>query len=570
MNILGISCHYHDAAACIVKDGKVIAAAEEERFTRKKHDYSFPENAIEYCLGQAGVRAGQLDYVGFYEKPVLKFTRMLETHIDNWPKSIIQFTRAVPAWLTEKLRVPSLIKDRTGYPGKVIFIKHHLSHAASAFLPSPFDEAAIITWDAVGEWTTVAYGAGKGSRLMMEKEIQFPSSIGMFYSTMTAFLGFKVNSDEYKVMGLASYGRPKYYDQMRRWITQLEDGSFALSMEYFDYPHSFRMYSSMVQKEFGKPRKPEAEVTEYHMDLAASLQKLTEETMLKIAKHVKRETGQKNLCMAGGVALNVVANKLILEQAGFERIFVQPASSDAGGALGVAMYIYNSILDNPRTFVMTNAYLGPGFSTDEIRRFLEKEKIPFREYETDEKLLQRTAELIYANNIIGWFQGRMEYGPRALGSRSILANPTNPEMKDILNNRVKHREDFRPFAPVTVEEEAEDYFNIRQPDPFMVMLCDVKKGKEKLIPSVTHVDGTARLQTTTEADNKRYYNLIKTFKKLSGVPVLINTSFNVRGEPIVCTPRDAYRCFAGTGIDYLVMDRFIIAKSEITRGKDGL
>ncbi|MBI2133051.1 carbamoyltransferase [Candidatus Woesearchaeota archaeon] len=560
MHILGISCHYHDAAACLVKDGKVIAAAEEERFTRKKHDHQFPENAIKYCLKHGGITGKELDYVGFYEKPVLKFSRMLETHIDTFPRSIEQFTRAVPAWLTEKLRIKSIIHEKTGYKGEIFFIKHHLSHAASAFLPSPFSESAIITWDAVGEWTTTAYGTGKGNKVKMTKELQFPNSIGMLYSTVTAFLGFKVNSDEYKVMGLASYGTPKYYDKLKKLVVQLEDGSIKLDTEYFAYEYSFRMYSSKFVREFGKPRKPETEITQYHIDLAASLQKLTEDMMVNIAKHVRKETGQKKLCMAGGVALNVVANKRILDESGFERIYVQPASSDAGGALGIAMYIYNSMLDNPRNYVMTNAYLGPEYSDDEIKRYLDSNSIKYEEYEKEEDLLRETARLIHENRIIGWFQGRMEYGPRALGARSIIANPCNPEMKDILNSKVKHREDFRPFAPVTTEEDAKKYFKVKQPDPFMVLLVDVKKDKMKLIPSVTHVDGTGRLQTTTEKDNPRYYRLIKTFKNLSKVPVLINTSFNIRGEPIVCSPNDAYRCFKGTGIDVLVMGRFIIKK----------
>ncbi len=565
MHILGISCHYHDAAACIVRDGEVIAAAEEERFTRKKHDHSFPENAIKFCLEHAGIKGSQLDHVGFYEKPVLKFYRMLETHIDTYPRSIEQFTSAVPTWLTEKLRLPSLLKSKLGYKGEIIYIKHHLSHAASAFLPSPFEEAAIITWDAVGEWTTTAYGTGKGNKLKMEKELQFPTSIGMLYSTITAFLGFRVNSDEYKVMGLASYGKPVHYDKLKKLAVQTDDSSIKLDMSYFAYEYSFRMYSKKFEAEFGKPRKPESEITQYHMDMAASLQKLTEELMLKIATYVRKKTGMENLCMAGGVALNVVANKLILEKSGFRKLFVQPAASDAGGALGVAMYIYNSALNNPRTYIMKNAYLGPEYTKEEIRDYLVKNRIKHRECGSEEELLNETARLIHENNIIGWFQGRMEYGPRALGNRSILANATNAEMKDILNNKVKHREDFRPFAPVTTEEEAKNYFEIRQPDPFMVLLVDVKKSKKEAIPAVTHVDGTARLQTISEKENPRYYKLIKTFKKLSGVPVIINTSFNIRGEPIVCTPYDAFRCFAGTGIDYLVMDRFIISKKDIQK-----
>jgi len=559
--ILGLSCFYHDAAACLLKDGKIIAAAEEERFTRKKHDFDFPINAAQYCLREAGITVDQIDYVGFYEKPLIKFERILYTYMSTFPRSLRAYLEALPIWLNQKLWIPSLIRRQLGYEGEVLFIDHHMSHAASAFLVSPFEEAAILTTDGVGEWTTTAYGVGRGTKIELLKEIRFPHSLGLLYSAVTAHLGFKVNNDEYKVMGLASYGKPTYYDQLKKVIDIRPDGSYHLDMSYFAYHYALRMLSDKFRREFGEPREPESEIKQEHMDLAASLQLILEEALLNAANHLYELTKMDAICLAGGVALNCVANKRILEETPFQHIFIQPAAGDSGGSLGVATYIYNVLLGNPRVYTMTNAYLGPQFSTEEIRAFLDGKGIEYEEYDLDE-LLPLTARLIADNKIIGWFQGRMEFGPRALGSRSILANPCNPKMKDILNDRVKHREDFRPFAPVILQEKASEYLKLDYPMPFMVLLSDVMEDKYDVIPAVTHVDGTARPQTVTKEENGIYYDLVAEFEKITGVPVLINTSFNVRGEPIVCTPEDAYNCFANTGIDVLVMDRFVIYKDS--------
>jgi len=559
--ILGLSCFYHDAAACLLKDGKIIAAAEEERFTRKKHDFDFPINAAQYCLREAGITIDQIDYVGFYEKPLIKFERILYTYMSTFPRSLRAYLEALPIWLNQKLWIPSLIRRQLGYEGEVLFIDHHMSHAASAFLVSPFEEAAILTTDGVGEWTTTAYGVGRGTKIELLKEIRFPHSLGLLYSAVTAHLGFKVNNDEYKVMGLASYGKPTYYDQLKKVIDIRPDGSYRLDMSYFAYHYALRMLSDKFRREFGEPREPESEIKQEHMDLAASLQLILEEALLNAANHLYELTKMDAICLAGGVALNCVANKRILEETPFQHIFIQPAAGDSGGSLGVATYIYNVLLGNPRVYTMTNAYLGPQFSTEEIRAFLDGKGIEYEEYDLDE-LLPLTARLIADNKIIGWFQGRMEFGPRALGSRSILANPCNPKMKDILNDRVKHREDFRPFAPVILQEKASEYLKLDYPMPFMVLLSDVMEDKYDVIPAVTHVDGTARPQTVTKEENGIYYDLVAEFEKITGVPVLINTSFNVRGEPIVCTPEDAYNCFANTGIDVLVMDRFVIYKDS--------
>ncbi len=563
MYVLGISCHYHDASATLLKDGAVVAAADEERFTRKKHDNDFPINAIHFCLKQAGITMKDVDYVGFYEKPLLKFERLLFSFLQYFPRSLPIFLGVMPSWLTEKLHVPSLIRKKLGWKGKVIFIRHHESHAASAFFPSPFKEAAVLTVDGVGEWTTASYGVGKGNRMEVWKEIRFPHSIGLFYSMVTGYLGFKVNSDEYKVMGLASYGKPTYYGKMKEVLRTFDDGSYENNLGYFDYMSLERMFTDKFVEVFGKPRKPHEKIEQRHIDLAASLQQLLEETMVKMARHVRKETGMKKLCMAGGVALNCVANARILKEAGFDELYVQPAAGDSGGSMGVAFYAYHQVLGKPRGYVLEKPYLGPEYSADEIRNYLKANGIEHRELSAQE-MLKETARLIEGNFIVGWFQGRMEWGPRALGCRSILGNALNPEMKEILNLKVKHREDFRPFAPAALLEEASDYFEVRQPDPFMVLVCDVKTSKRKLLPSITHVDGTARLQTVDQKVNPLFHALITEFKKRTGVPVIINTSFNVKGEPIVCSPHDAFKCFAGTGIDFLVMDRFIIDKKDIS------
>ena len=544
-----------------MQDGKVIAAAEEERFTRKKHDWSFPENAIKYCLREAGIEGSELDSVGFYEKPLVKFERILSACIQTFPRSFMTFQRAMPIWMTERLRIPAIIRKKTGYLGDVVFLEHHMSHAASAFLVSPFEEAAILTVDGVGEWATASYGVGRGTEIEILKEMNFPNSIGLLYSTVTAHLGFRVNNSEYKVMGLAAYGEPTYLDKLKKIIKVHGDGSISLDLRYFDFHVGERSFSDKFVGEFGPPRIAESEVGQEHMNLASSVQKLTEEILMKMINHLHKETGLKNLCMAGGVALNSVANGIIERDGPFEDVFIQPAAGDGGGAVGTVAYIYNTLGRNKRTYVMEDAYLGPAFPIEDTEEALKKYGVSYQKFNR-ENLLKETAKLIYANHIIGWFQGRMEYGPRALGSRSILANPLNPEMKDILNKRVKHREEFRPFAPVAPLDEAREYFDFKHPLPFMLRVIMVKKDKQKILPSITHVNGTGRLQTIERDKNPLYYDLLKEYKKITGVPVIINTSFNIRGEPIVCTPDDAVRCFLGTGIDYLVADTFIAEKDN--------
>ncbi len=566
MRILGISCYYHDAAACLIKDGKIVAAAEEERFTRVKHDTSFPINAINYCLKEEGIKGKDLDYVGFYEKPLLKFERLLSQHLEMFPKSFWSFYKALPSWINEKLRVPSTIRKKLGYTGDIIFIEHHLAHAASSFLVSPFKKAAILTTDGIGEWATTALGHGDGNEITIEKEIHFPHSLGLLYSAVTAHLGFRVNDHEYKVMGLAPYGKPAYYEKFKKIIRVNEDGSYRLDMGYFVYHYKLTMPSGKFIKEFGPIRKRSEKVEQRHKDIAASLQKITEEVLFRLANHLYETAKTDNLCMAGGVALNSVANGKILRNTKFKNVYIQAAAGDAGTSMGVAFYIYNTILGKKRSYVMDNCYHGPHFDAAEIKSYLDKNKIKYAQFKDDNELAQQTAKIVYENNVIGWFQGRMEWGPRALGSRSILSNACNPEMRDILNLKVKHRELFRPFAPVVPAEDAFDYFDADRPLPipsdFMLMVYPIKKGKRKLIPAVTHVDGSGRLQTVSKKQNPRYYSVIKEFEKLSGVPILINTSFNIRGEPIVCTPEQAYRCMMGTGIDYLAMDRFLVARKD--------
>jgi carbamoyltransferase len=557
--ILGISCYYHDSAACLIKDGVIVAVAEEERFTREKHDNAFPINTINFCLAKAGITAKQLSHVAFYEKPLLKFERILYTFAKTFPKSFWYFYRAIPSWMNEKLRIERTIRKKLKYDGKVLFVPHHLSHAASAFLVSPFDDAAIITCDGVGEWATTTIGLGKGGSIKLLKEIDFPDSLGLLYSALTAYLGFEVNNDEYKVMGLASYGKPRYYDAFKKIIDIKYDGSFRLEMKYFSYEHRQRMFSKEMIRLLGAPKKKDEKITSRHQDIAATLQKITEEIMVRIANHAYKMTGSKNLCLAGGVALNCVANGKLLSSTRFKRLFIQPAAGDSGGAIGAAFYIHNSLLKNKRSYVMDDTYLGTEFSDAEIKDFLDKNNISYESLGEDE-LLKRIAKLIHQNKVVGWFQGRMEFGPRALGSRSILANPCNPKMKDILNRKVKHREEFRPFAPAVLADKAGEYFEMSYDSSFMLQTFNVRKDKQRMLPSITHVDGTARVQTVTREQNKRFYNLIKEFGALSGVPIIINTSFNVRGEPIVNTPKDAHDCFRNTEIDYLVMGNCLIRK----------
>ena len=563
MTILGISCYYHDAAAAIIRDGQLIAAAQEERFTRKKHDADFPINAIQYCLKEAGIVAQKLDYVGFYDKPLTKFDRILQTYFATWPRSFPSFLKAMPVWIKEKIWVPQMIRKDLGYDGPVLFSEHHVSHAASAFLVSPFKEAAILTMDGVGEWDTTTYGVGKGNDIRLMQSIRFPHSLGLFYSAFTYYLGFRVNSAEYKVMGLAPYGTPVYEDLIRKDLIDVkDDGSFRLNMKYFVYDWALRMTGRKFDRLFGQPRRePESPLTQFHKDVAASLQKVTDEVVVKLANHVHGETQQENLCMAGGVALNCVANSKVLRQTPFRQVFIQPAASDAGGAIGVAAYVYNTLLGNERVYVQENAFLGPSFSDEEMEAFLDGIGVSYEKVDRRE-LLQRTARLIGDQKVIGWFQGRMEFGPRALGSRSIIADARNAENWQRVNLKIKFRESFRPFAPTVLQERTSDYFEFDRPSPYMLFVAQVREDK-RTVPAITHVDGSARLQTIRREDHELFYDLIGEFERQSGCPVIINTSFNVRGEPIVCTPQDAFRCFMRTDMDYLVMGSFILDKKKM-------
>lgn len=573
MYILGISAYYHDSSAALLKDGQIVAAAEEERFTRKKHDSSFPFNAIQYCLESQKISIDDITYVGFYEKPFLKFERALSQHLEMFPVSLKTFLSSTPSWLNEKLRVVKTLKKKLGYRHGVLFIDHHLSHAASTFLASPFKEAAIVTLDGVGEWTTTTYGIGQGNDITLNKELRFPHSIGLLYSTITAYLGFSVNNSEYKVMGLSPYGNMDrnsnpYYKKLLQVIDIKTDGSFHFDMSYFKFHWSDRMPSQKLCQLLGGPiRQPKLEdVNQRHSDIAAALQMITEDIITKILNHVFQITGQDNLVMAGGVALNSVYNGKILKSTPFKNIWLQPNASDGGTSIGVAHYIYNTLLNRPRAQALSHTYLGPEFKTKEVKTFLDNNKIKYTTFINDEELINKTANLIYNNNVIGWFQKGMEWGPRALGARSILANPANPEAKELLNTKVKHRERFRPFAPVVCEDDALKYFACDNPVPeptdYMLMVYPIIKEWQKKIPSVTHVDGSGRLQTIRRNRNPLYYDLIKKFGELSSIPILINTSFNIRGEPIVCTPYDAYKCMMGTGIDYLVMDKFLIQRAH--------
>jgi len=584
--ILGISAYYHDSAACIVKDGEILAAAQEERFSRKKHDHRFPQGAIKFCLDYAGIKASDLDLVAFYDKPFLKFERLLETYLTFAPAGIKSFIKAMPLWIKEKLWMKELISKELGYDGKIIFLEHHESHAASAFFPSPFNEAAILTMDGVGEWTTSSYGVGKGNSIELWADIKFPHSLGLLYSAFTYYTGFKVNSGEYKVMGLAPYGEPKYkqliYDHL---IDVKDDGSFRMNMEYFNYCQGLTMTNTKFDKLFGgPPRVPETKLTQKDMDLARSLQDVTEEIVLKMGNHVYKETGLKNLTLAGGVALNCVANGKLLREGPFENIWIQPAAGDAGGALGAALVGWYCYLGNPRmadakTDSQFGSYLGPDFNDDEILTFLQKHNYPAKNLDEDE-LIKAVSNLIAEEKVIGWFDGRMEFGPRALGARTIIGDARSPKMQATMNIKIKFREGFRPFAPSVLFEKVSDYFEIDKESPYMLLVADVKKerrikmteqeeslwGIDKLnivrsdIPAITHVDYSARLQTVHQETNPRYHKLISQFEKDTGCAVIINTSFNVRGEPIVCTPADAYKCFMRTNIDYLVLGNHLLSK----------
>jgi len=567
MYTLGISCYYHDSAAAVLKDGKVVAAVEEERFTREKNDDSFPKNAIDYCLKEAGISAKDLTCVSFYDKSILKFERLLDNYIAVAPKGLGSFVDVIPKWLHKRLWIKDEIKKHLrGYTGKIYFPEHHLSHAAYTFFTSPFTDSAILTVDGVGEWTTTSYGTASNTKIQLTNDLRWPHSLGMFYSAFTYFLGFKVNEGEYKLMGLSSYGKPKYYDLIKNELIDVrEDGSLRLNMKYFSFHWDKVMVNGKFQKLFDVPRRTEDTKTEQiHYDIGASAQKVLEEILLKMANHIYEKTKQKNLCLGGGVALNGVANYRLLKEGPFEKLHIPPSPGDGGSAIGCAFYAYYSILNNERIIetdtakmISNNVFLGPQYSNDEIISFLESYDIPYQKYDRQE-LLEKTTKLISEQNVVGWYQGRLEWGPRALGNRSILADPRNAKMKDILNEKIKHRESFRPFAPSILEEYASDYFELDIPSPYMLLVAKVKKPEK--IPAVTHVDGTGRLQTVSKQSNVLYYDLINEFYKLTDVPVLINTSMNVRGEPIVNTPEEAFDMLLKTDMDYIVMGNCIVGK----------
>lgn len=588
MNILGISAFYHDSAACLVRDGEIVAAAQEERFTRKKHDFEFPSNAIDFCLKSQGLSVSDISYVAFYDKPLLKFERLLETYLTTAPQGFTSYAKALPLWLKHKLWIPDTIKRELKYDGEILFTEHHQSHAGSAFYPSPFQKAAILTIDGVGEWTTNSLGIGDGNHFKLIKDIKFPHSLGLLYSAFTYFTGFKVNSGEYKVMGLAPYGTPKYvqaiYDNL---IDLKEDGSFHLNLKYFDYMGGLTMTNEHFNELFDGPRrKPESPLTQREMDLAASIQVVTEETMLRQARFLHKETGLDNLCMAGGVALNCVGNGRILREGPFKNIWIQPASGDAGGALGAALCVWYGYLNKPREVdnvhdLQKGSLLGPTYSTSETVSELSKYQAAFKQYD-DRELFDVVADLLSQDKVIGWFHGNMEFGPRALGARSIIGDPRSKSMQSKMNLKIKFRESFRPFAPAVLREHVSEYFEMDCDSPYMLLVAPVKESRrikmtaeqDKLfgiaklniprsdIPAVTHVDYSARIQTVTERDNPGFYKLIQAFYRKTGCPVIVNTSFNVRGEPIVCTPEQAYTCFMRTEMDALVIGNVVMLKEE--------
>ena len=590
--ILGISAFYHDSAAALVVDGKIAAAAQEERFTRKKHDPDFPIHAIDYCLEETGLTPEATDYVGFYDKPFLKFERLLETYLSFAPSGFRSFTLAMPLWLKQKLRLPREMNRglKQGYQKRYIFCEHHESHAASAFFPSPFEEAAILTLDGVGEWATATLGSGQGNRIELSHELRFPHSLGLLYSAFTYFTGFRVNSGEYKLMGLAPYGEPRYVDLILEKLVDLkEDGSFRMDLSYFNYCQGLTMTSKKFDRLFGRPpRQPETPLVESDMDLAASIQKVTEEIMLRSASNLHQLTGLKNLCLAGGVALNCVGNGRIQREGRFDNVWIQPAAGDAGGALGVALLIWHQLLEHPREANQPDSQmgslLGPRFGDEQIRQTLSQAGAVYHHFSDEDELCSRVADLLDSQQVVGWMQGRMEFGPRALGSRSIIGDARDQEMQTVMNVKIKFRESFRPFAPSVLEEKAAAHFKMEteQPSPYMLLVAPVQpsqrlrpgndanqlKGLQKLkgtcsqLPAITHVDYSARVQTVDEARNPRYHKLIRAFEQKTGCPVIINTSFNVRGEPIVCTPAEAYHCFMGTHMDVLVVGNFLLHKKE--------
>jgi carbamoyltransferase len=588
MNILGISAFYHDSAACLVQDGKIVSAAQEERFTRKKHDPSFPINAVNFCLQNSNLTVKDLDYAAYYDKPFLTFERILETYLEFAPIGINSFIKALPLWIKKKLWMKEVIKKELEFEGKIVFPEHHESHAASAFYPSPFQEAAFLTMDGVGEWTTASYGIGKDNNIEILAEIKFPDSLGLLYSAFTYFTGFKVNSGEYKVMGLAPYGKPIYKNIILKELIDLkEDGSFKMNMDYFDYCAGLKMTNGKFNKLFdGPPRRPESKLTQREMDIACSVQEVTEEAVLRIGRHIRKETGQKYLCLAGGVALNCVANGKLLREGIFEDIWIQPAAGDAGAALGAAVFAWYKYLGNKREAdgkkdFQQGSYLGPKFDNGYIADYLKRSNIPYTEF-SDEEIPEKIADLIADEKVVGWFQGRMEFGPRALGGRSIIGDARSPKMQETMNLKIKFRESFRPFAPSVIRERVSDFFDIDRESPYMLLVAPVKEdirremteeeqnlfGIDKLhvarssIPAITHVDYSARIQTVDGEYNNKYYKVIKKLDEKYGCPVIINTSFNVRGEPIVCTPEDAYLCFMRTNMDYLIMENCLLDKKD--------
>ena len=593
--ILGVSAYYHDSAAALMVDGRLVAAAQEERFTRKKHDHEFPKHAVDYCLREAGLQPEDLDYVVFYDKPLLKFERLLETYIAFAPQGFRSFMMAMPLWLKTKLHLPREIrKSLEGrFKKYIVFTGHHESHAASAFFPSPYDEAAILTLDGVGEWDTASIGHGKGNKIEMLKTLRFPHSLGLLYSAFTYFTGFRVNSGEYKLMGLAPYGEPKYVDLILEKLIDLKpDGSMAMDMRYFNYCQGLTMTNSEFDKLFGgPPRNAESVITQREMDLAASVQKVTEEAVLRMARTAKELTGARYLCLAGGVALNCVANGVLLREKVFEDIWIPPPAGDAGGALGAAMFVHYQLLENDRKpngsdALLNGSLLGPKFSNDEIRQFLDSKNIRYHFFQNEEELLRKTVEAMLQEKVVGWFQDRMEFGPRALGARSIIGDSRSEKMQSQMNLRIKFRESFRPFAPSVLKEDVSEYFELDRESPYMLLVAPVRKDKRcdltdeqqrlmrdpdlrkrvnvkrSTVPAITHVDMSARIQSVDEKRNGRYYRLIREFKRQTGCGVIINTSFNIRGEPIVCTPQDAYRCFMASDMDVLVLENCLLYKTE--------
>ena len=593
--VLGLSAYYHDSAACLLRNGEIVAAGQEERFTRKKGDASFPHNAVAFCLEQAGIRVDDVQAVGFYDKPLLKFERILETYLGVAPKGFSSFLLAGPLWIKEKLYIDKQLKRELGYSGEILYAEHHESHAASAFFPSPFEEAAILTIDGVGEWATASIGTGRGNDIEILQELHWPDSLGLLYSAFTYYTGFKVNSGEYKVMGLAPYGEPKYVDLIYKHLLELrEDGSFRLDQKYFNYLTGLTMTNGAFDELFGgPPRVPESPLTQKEMDLARSVQVVCEEIMLRMARTAHRKTGAENLCLAGGVALNCVGNGRLLREGPFKRLWIQPAAGDAGGALGVAQIIAHRHLGVPRQVdgkkdAMKGSYLGPAFVPEQIEEFLREVGAPYERFDNG-RMPERVADLLADEKIVGWFDGRMEFGPRALGARSILGDPRSPRMQADMNIKIKFREGFRPFAPSVLRERASDYFELDAESPYMLIVAPVKKerciplsaeqhklwGIDKLnvprsdLPAITHIDYSARVQTVTRETNPGYYDLLKAFERKTGCAVLVNTSFNVRGEPIVCRPSDAYRCFMRTNIDYLVLGPFLLDKRAQPAWTDG-